>query len=402
LVAKNEKAVFSILIFDNYGTLTSSGTGFFISNTGIGITNYHVLKDASFGVIKLIDNTSYNIIEIIAANPDADLVKFRIENTQNTVFNFLSLNTSTVQKGENIFIIGNPQGLDNSVSEGIISSIRDVEGFSQIIQITAPISQGSSGSPVMTMDGKVIGVATFQFIEGQNLNFAVTSKVIEGLPTVNKTVMLISEIDTLGVSQMSKRALDFYYSKNFNAAIETYILKKKKVKLSEDDLIHLGNSYYSLDDLKNAEMVYNEIIAGNPENIQANLYLARTYSKKDPNTILGLAEPKFLKVINIIGNSVEKYKVVLFEAYSYMGYFNLQKRDYETAKLWYNEIYGLDLSNKDWKLKALSSLALIDYKMQDYEHALKIYLMMQELEPNEPKYKEAISNLKKVINGKTR
>lgn len=79
------------------------------------------------------------------------------------------------KQGENIVVIGSPLGLETTVSDGIISSIRGKEG---LIQITAPISPGSSGSPVLNLKGEVLGIASFNLQGGQNLNFAVPVKVV--------------------------------------------------------------------------------------------------------------------------------------------------------------------------------------------------------------------------------
>ena len=75
-------------------------------------------------------------------------------------------------------VIGNPEGLQGTVSNGIISAFRENRS---LIQITAPISPGSSGSPVLDETGQVIGMATLIYKEGQNLNFAIFAGVIEGV-----------------------------------------------------------------------------------------------------------------------------------------------------------------------------------------------------------------------------
>src|SRR5207248_4620099 len=87
----------------------------------------------------------------------------------------LSLERTSPQEGESIVVIGNPFGLEGSVTNGIVSAVRDIPGFGRIIQITAPISPGSSGSPVVNMQGQVIGVATLQITGGQSVNFAIPS-----------------------------------------------------------------------------------------------------------------------------------------------------------------------------------------------------------------------------------
>lgn len=204
LVAKNEKAVCTVYTYDDFGVPNGLGTGFFINNSGIGITNYHVLESASSAIVKLNDGKTYKIIEILSASKDADLIKFKVENTSNKIFNSLSLKLTPVQKGEKLFVIGNPHGFESTVSEGIVSSIRDAEGYEQVIQITAPISPGSSGSPVMTMDGGVIGIATFQYNEGQNLNFAVTSKMINKIPLINKKLIAHENKNFLVINEVCK------------------------------------------------------------------------------------------------------------------------------------------------------------------------------------------------------
>jgi len=85
------------------------------------------------------------------------------------------------EEGENIVVIGSPFGLEHTISTGIVSSLRDIENYGKIIQITAPISPGSSGGPIINSRGKVVGIATFQLIGGQNLNFAIPGEKINAL-----------------------------------------------------------------------------------------------------------------------------------------------------------------------------------------------------------------------------
>jgi tetratricopeptide (TPR) repeat protein len=94
---------------------------------------------------------------------------------------------------ERIIVYGSPMGLEKTVSDGIISAIREVPGYGKLIQITAPISPGSSGSPVLNMQGEVIGIATFQFIEGQNLNFAIPSEKIANLKAIREKKTITTE-----------------------------------------------------------------------------------------------------------------------------------------------------------------------------------------------------------------
>lgn len=83
--------------------------------------------------------------------------------------------------GESVVAITNPQGLEHSVADGRVSSIRDTGLGYKLFQITVPVSQGSSGGPVFNSRGEVVGVASLQMIDGQNLNFAIPSNYLAPL-----------------------------------------------------------------------------------------------------------------------------------------------------------------------------------------------------------------------------
>lgn len=178
-----EKAVFTIYTYDKFGAPHGTGTGFFIDKNGIGLTNYHVLDGAVKAYIKTIDEQSYEITEILASNKNKDIIKFNIDNVDKKTFPYLSLSNSTYERGDNIIVIGSPMNLSNSVTTGIISALRTERVHGDVIQISAPISPGNSGSPVIANNGKVIGVATYNRVGGQNLNFAITVNDIETITT---------------------------------------------------------------------------------------------------------------------------------------------------------------------------------------------------------------------------
>jgi tetratricopeptide (TPR) repeat protein len=93
----------------------------------------------------------------------------------------LKISNRLPTEGDRVFVVGNPRGLEWSVSDGIVASIRENEDSGKLIQITAPISPGSSGSPVIDSQGRVIGVATLTLSNGQNLNFAIPSYQLSAL-----------------------------------------------------------------------------------------------------------------------------------------------------------------------------------------------------------------------------
>ncbi|PIU66895.1 MAG: hypothetical protein COS84_05290, partial [Armatimonadetes bacterium CG07_land_8_20_14_0_80_40_9] len=179
IVKKIAPSTVIILTYDKDGEIIGQGSGFFISSDGNIITNRHVLADANRAEVKTADGKVYPITRIVAENKDADIVRASVGVTPPV--STLSLSSSIPEVGGRIAVIGNPLGLEQTVSDGIVSAVREIPEFGKIYQITAPISPGSSGSPVVNMKGEVIGVATFQFVEGQNLNFAIPSEHISRL-----------------------------------------------------------------------------------------------------------------------------------------------------------------------------------------------------------------------------
>lgn len=176
LVRRIKPSAVAIETFDQRGALLSRGSGFFIAADRI-ITNRHVIEKASRVDVHLMDGKKFPARGVLAVDGEGDLALLKVEIPQPLAIP-LPVVRNVPQEGESIVVIGNPFGLEGSVSNGIVSAVREISGYGRIIQITAPISPGSSGSPVVNMFGQVIGIATLQAAEGQSLNFAVPSERI--------------------------------------------------------------------------------------------------------------------------------------------------------------------------------------------------------------------------------
>jgi S1-C subfamily serine protease len=171
LVRKAKPAVVELITYDAQGRILAMGSGFFINPSGWLITNNHVVSGAHSVVARTSTGESYQtVLKRHVLDVDLALVKFNLQNVP-----YLVLDRHTAVEGQHVLVIGNPEGLEGTVSEGIVSAIRE-DGWS--IQFTAPISPGSSGSPVLNDEGKVIGMATLIHEGGQNLNFALSSQAI--------------------------------------------------------------------------------------------------------------------------------------------------------------------------------------------------------------------------------
>ncbi|MBQ2884865.1 MAG: trypsin-like peptidase domain-containing protein [Alphaproteobacteria bacterium] len=174
IVEEAEKATFIIYAYDEYGSPQGTGSGFFIDSEGTGITNYHVLDGAVKAVLKTSDEKEYEINQVLASDRKWDIIKFSVKNADNTKFKYLDFANKEVEKGDKVYNISSPMGLEASVSEGIVSSIRTDKRYGQTIQTTASISSGSSGSALLNENGEVFAVATFKYEKGENLNFGVS------------------------------------------------------------------------------------------------------------------------------------------------------------------------------------------------------------------------------------
>ena len=194
LVRRIKPSVVSIITYDNRGQRLMRGSGFFTGPDRI-ITNRHVIEKAYKAEVHLTNGNAYNVRGVLAIDGAGDIALLQVD-VPASLANPLSVVRTTPQEGERVVVIGNPLGLEGSVSDGIVSAVRDIPSFGRIIQITAPISPGSSGSPVVNMLGQVIGVATLQLTEGQSLNFAIPSDRVaqlQGQPNTLRSLAGLSE-----------------------------------------------------------------------------------------------------------------------------------------------------------------------------------------------------------------
>jgi len=200
LVRRIKPSAVAIETFDAHGEKLSRGSGFFVESDRI-VTNRHVLEGAYRAEVHSSTGTVLPVKGVIAVDAEGDIALLKID-TPAIQIKPLPLDKTSPQEGESIVVIGNPLGLEGSVTNGIVSAVRDIPTFGRIIQITAPISAGSSGSPVVNMQGQVIGIATLQITGGQSVNFAIPSERISQL----QATTLTSLADLVAAAGRNKRA----------------------------------------------------------------------------------------------------------------------------------------------------------------------------------------------------
>lgn len=192
------KSVVRVQTFDEQGEPLANGSAFFISEDGRLVTNRHLVEGASSAVVHLSSGAVFGVDGVLGVSETNDLAVLKISGER---FPSLELGEGTgLRVGQQVVAIGNPLGREGTVSSGIVSAIRsgdDCEGLAvRCIQTTAPVSPGSSGGPLLDMDGKVIGIASALVPGGQSLNFAVSVDLLASLLSERQTLQELSALHT--------------------------------------------------------------------------------------------------------------------------------------------------------------------------------------------------------------
>lgn len=308
LVKKVKTAIVQVKTYDTDGEPIKLGSGFFVTDDGEVITNRHVIVGSNIIRIFLSPTDSFEVKNILSEDKISDLVKMKIDGHK-TRFNSLSISDYIPEEGEEIVVIGNPLGYESSISNGIVSAIRNLPGLDKYIQLTAPISQGSSGSPVFNMKGKVVGVATLQVVGGQNLNFAVPAQKIFDM----KTVQYKSCKDWLiqNSDKKSENAREYFYQGrsclidgNYETATE-YITKAIKIDPNQAEYYtNLLFCYAFLNDSSGVENIFKMALKHHPKNDTLYIVMGVYYQAKNN---FDRAEILFKKAIQINSSSDQAY-----------------------------------------------------------------------------------------------
>ncbi len=308
---ENNKAVVVIIAYDQKGKPISQGSGFIVRQDGAIVTNYHVISNAKDIAVKAGDK----VIEVegfIYIDKENDLVILKAKGKNLPTVKIGDINKINI--GEKVYVISSPQGLENTISDGILSGIRDITSERKILQITAPVSSGSSGGPVFNKNGEVIGIATFIIKEAQNLNFAMPVNLIKDKIGRKKITALkdtvIEEYEksaeywfNLGVAYseagMHKEAAEAFkqairiktdlaeahynlgvaYVKlgMYREAIEAF---KQPIRIKPDDAeahANLGVAYVKLRMYREAAEAFKQPIRIKPDDAETHAYLGAAY-----------------------------------------------------------------------------------------------------------------------------
>src|SRR5829696_509982 len=330
LVKRVKPAVVAIATYDASGEALMTGSGFFL-RPGQVVTNLHVIRGAVRADIKTLDGKGkiFQVSGTLAVDEEGDLallgVDMPLERSRTS-----ELASELPEEGEPIFVIGNPLKLEGSVSDGIVSAVREVPNSYRIIQITAPISHGNSGSPVFNLRGQVLGVVTVKVTNGQNINLAIAAARVAQLSAGKLQPLSELAVKSKGdvAETLYRSGLDSLWLGNYDNAVgyfenaanknprraEAWVqvgyCKVKQGKTQEairayqqalqikptDAEIHnkLGDAYYYSGRLREAIESYTEAARLRPDSAETFYNLAIAYSESG-NPSMAALEARILQ-----------------------------------------------------------------------------------------------------------
>jgi len=280
LVKRVKPSVVAITTFDSNGDALMTGSGFFVG-PGKVVTNLHVVRGADRAEIKLLDGKGkiYPVRRALAVDEEGDLALLEIEMPLDRVRS-AEIATTLPDEGEPIFVIGNPLKLEGSVSDGIVSAVREVPNVGRIIQITAPISHGNSGSPVFNQRGQVLGVVTIKVSNGQNINLAIAFARINELKTFEPKAL--SELTpkathTEASESLYRTGLESLWLGNYDNAVGYFENAVNKNPKRAEAWVQVG--YCKVKQGKNLEAInaYQQALQLQPDNAEFHNKLGDAY-----------------------------------------------------------------------------------------------------------------------------
>ncbi|MFN0109911.1 MAG: S1C family serine protease [Blastocatellia bacterium] len=218
------KAVVIVEALDDRGSVIGQGSGFIVTPNGAIVSNLHVVQGAVMLRVKLPGGDVYKTTDLVDVDDNKDIAILKIKGFKLPT---ITLGDSDkAETGDNVIAISSPEGLENSLSTGVISGVRRLDTH-RVFQITAPISRGSSGGALFNSSGEVIGVVTYLLKSGQNINFAVPINYVRGMIGDQVTTSL-AKLQPLAKREPEPKSNDVY---NTDQPIQQQIVVATRGKL---------------------------------------------------------------------------------------------------------------------------------------------------------------------------
>jgi tetratricopeptide (TPR) repeat protein len=166
---------------------------------------------------------------------------------------------------------------------------------------------------------------------------------------------------------LSEMASNYNLFKRYDGVAKTLVKLLDPAKDNTEDLMKIGRAYYNSEKYKTADSVFTSITSKTPDYVPAYLWIANTYSKMDPDLKLGLAKPKFEKLIEVAKTDSVKNAPAMMDAFGYLSYFHMMNNNFSRSKDYYSRMINLDANNKEYKIKGYTGLASVEMKSTSTE-----------------------------------
>ncbi|MEK7450167.1 MAG: tetratricopeptide repeat-containing serine protease family protein [Planctomycetota bacterium] len=366
---QHHQAVVIIMTYDQDAKYIGKGSGFIVRSDGAIMTNLHVLNDAVSIKVKIAKDKYLEAEGILYSDAANDLVILKAKGENLPIVKLGD--SDKIKLGENVYVVGSPGGLENSIiTDGVIIGRQEMGWNQKGIQISTPVSHGSSGSPVFNEAGEVIGVVASisMLTDLQSLNFAVPINIIKNKVSEKKITSMEKFAEDFSTSAYSRNFQGDYLYENgkYKEAIESY---QEAIRIKPDYVqahCNLGDAYKKSGEFPKAIESYKQAIRIKPDYVQAYYNLGNAYYESEDY-------PK----------AIESYKQSIrikpdADAHCNLGNTYYESGDYPKAI----ESYKQAIRIKPDYVQAYCNLGKAYYESGDYPKAIESFKQAIRLKPD--------------------
>lgn len=371
-VAPVQRSVVTVAAIGADGDVLRIGSGFFIDRDGTLVTSDHVLDGALEAKIKTSEGGIFPISAVIAYSPLVDLIKVRVQIPPGQAEPAV-LAEQAPAIADRVVVIGSPMGLPQTISEGIVAAIRRHPSFGEVYQLTAPISPGSSGGPVLDLKGRVIGVVSFQTAQGQNINFAVAIKALQMMsntisePSIAEWTLQNDASDPGQAASLCRQGAQLSIKGKYKAALDYFQQAAAANPKDPHAWSGLGGCYIGLNQPDQAIEALNRSIAAAPDDAAGHFMLAMYFKDLEQ---YGQQVATLSQVIRMAPDNL-RARMELADAYGRLGQTEAQI-----------EVYKQILEIKPDHVPAMQQMGRSLGHIGRYEEALDMLHRAGTLEPD--------------------
>ncbi|OGU72462.1 MAG: hypothetical protein A2V93_05770 [Ignavibacteria bacterium RBG_16_34_14] len=368
-------SVLYLISYDFKNKPSAIGSGVIINKEGLIATNYHIFENMQ-NIAAIFGKDTIKNLSVVAADVLRDILILYDETNKLNASAELG-NSDSILVGETIFAIGNPEGLEKTFSDGRISGKRyDPYLNRDIIQISAPISHGSSGGGLFNSKGQLIGITYSGFKEGQNLNFAIPiNDYLKIRPSNFKNISEITTKFYKGYNALQSG--NYEESLKYFLIIEGFLKDKQKSKFHGDFFFLIGEAYSQLKNSQKALYYFNEAIKIDSNFVEGYNRIGSEHMFRGE---LDVAENYFNKSILLDPNFAP--------AYSNKGSIFLMNNNLDDALFFFNKAIQI---NK-YFATAYNNIGVLLNKKASYNESIKYHLIALQIEPNIGLYYLGLAN----------